>query len=246
MADTSPGRCIRYWVDPVKLNTEGVLERITEPEEYRMPEGFEPGNSYEMPTDNPESIERRKEHMAKTKPTKEGLEVDLKTLTIKQIAKKYGITSPSVNYWLKKFGLQIHPQATAEEEPKPELTGEELKATREQITEPDREPEPEPEHTPSDTDTDTPNLEPAEHKKEAVNPEVEQALNLISAVSSMANRRTFLRVKQFLAQSIYQAQKDGQEASTTAAKIVSLARVELLKDLEAELLQIVGGDNAGT
>ncbi|MHB1651418.1 MAG: hypothetical protein ACYCVD_02940 [Desulfitobacteriaceae bacterium] len=235
-----PRACIRYYVDLEKLNTEGVLEPVTESEEYRMPEGIEPRNTYAMPTDNQESVKRRKNHVAKNKPTKEQLFEDLKTMTLNQIAKKYGASGPStVSFWVKQYGLQKRDRiATAlEQEPDKEL----VVVTKEPVTV--AEPTQESESDKTDTVVSTPNV--TEHKS-AENPEeIEQALNLISAVSASANRRIFVRVQQFLAESIEQAQRDGQEANTSTGKLLWLVRVEVLKDMEADLIRIVGGDNAG-
>lgn len=224
-----PAPCTRYFVDTNKLNVEGVLHPVTEPEEYTMPEGLEPWSSYEIPTNNPEVIKNRREYQERmgrrtNRPSKERFIEELEANDLEEIAARYGVPLSTVKYWLRKYKLK----ATAQKEPKPEPIWEQITEPEPEQIQVEAEPEPEPAI--------------AEHKSTENSEEVEQALNLISAVSSMANRRTFVRVEEFIANSLEHTQKDAQEASTTSAKVYALVRAEVLREVLGDVLQIIRGD----
>lgn len=105
-----PKPCIRYFVDKEKLK-DGVIEPITDPEEYTMPEDVNPyvysdwvGNEFSC--ENEQGASEEMPRAISNKPSREELELDIETMTNREIADKYDVAKSTVSMWIRDYGLQ--------------------------------------------------------------------------------------------------------------------------------------------
>jgi hypothetical protein len=95
--------CIRYFID-----ADG--NRISEPEEF-VPDAQKPNfNRNQLLTETPKAAkERREKFVKKSKPTKEQLAEDKKSMTLAQMAERYSAGQSTVSSWIRDYGLQADP-----------------------------------------------------------------------------------------------------------------------------------------
>lgn len=102
-----PSECKRYFIDKDKYAEEGIVEQISEAEEYKAPD--ESWSTFDLPTTNPIVIENRRAFKMSrnpNKPSKEQLAKDMETMSLRQLGKHYDVHSATVSYWIREYGLQ--------------------------------------------------------------------------------------------------------------------------------------------
>lgn len=107
-AAEEPKPCMKFNMNIEHYKRTGEIIPLTEPEEFIPPEDANTliyNDWTSNPTNNEEGKEMPKGFIA-DKPTKEQLTEDVKTMTNRQIATKYGLSVPTIGRCITEYGVQ--------------------------------------------------------------------------------------------------------------------------------------------
>lgn len=106
----NPSECIRYYADKEKL-AQGIVEPISEPEKYEMPEGTSWTTPFDLSSEDVEALKTGRDKSMKTKPMKEippkeELLAETEEMTNQEIADKHNVSKSLVEKWIRGYGIQ--------------------------------------------------------------------------------------------------------------------------------------------